>query len=259
MFVMEIDTCAALAALNREFYASFAEDFDRTRAGWPLGFSRILPHLAPAANVLDLGCGNGRLLAFLMAQGWQGRYVGLDSSGRLLAAAQERLDQRGWSAMPADGMAGERSVPQADFIEADLLTPGWTRQIAGFAPDAIACLAVLHHIPGRAHRVRFLAQCAALLSAGAVLVVSTWQFMGSPRLRARVLPWKAAGLDEADLEPGDYLLSWGAGAAGKRYCAYIEREELHALADEAGLTPAAIFVADGHEGDLNLYGVFTSR
>ena len=244
---MKIETCAALAALNRDFYARFAEDFDRTRAGWPLSFSRILPYLAPAANVLDLGCGNGRLLAFLRTQGWQGRYLGLDNSRGLLAAAQERLQAAGGAA------------PTSAFVEADLLSPEWSRAAAGFAPDAIACLAVLHHIPGRAQRVRFLAQCAVLLGAGAVLVLSTWQFMGAPRLRGRVLSWQAVALDENDLEPGDYLLSWGAGAAGKRYCAYIDREELSALADEAGLVPAATFVADGHEGDLNLYGVFTSR
>ena len=244
---MKTETCAALAALNREFYASFAEDFDRTRAGWPLSFSRILPYLAPAANVLDLGCGNGRLLAFLRTQGWQGRYLGLDSSRGLLAAAQERLQvERGDASTTA-------------FVEADLLSPQWCGAAAGFAPDAIACLAVLHHIPGRAQRVRFLAQCAALLGAGAVLVLSTWQFMASVRLRGRVLPWQAVGFDENDLEPGDCLLSWGAGAAGKRYCAAIDCEELGALANEAGLVTSATFVADGHEGDLNLYGVFTSR
>lgn len=237
-----------MAALNREFYAHFAEDFDRTRAGWPLGFNRILPYLAPAANVLDLGCGNGRLLAFLLAQGWRGRYLGLDSSAGLLTAARERLVRVEFA-----------STARPRFVQADLLGPAWAEAVSGFAPEAIACLAVLHHIPGRAQRVRFLAGCAELLAGPAVLILSTWQFMGSARLRARVLPWQVAGFNEDDLEPGDYLLAWGAGAAGRRYCAYIAREELCAMADEAGLVPAAMFVADGHEGDLNLYGVFTSR
>ena len=85
-------TRSALAELNRAFYAKFADDFARTRRGWPPGFERILPHLRPAANVLDVGCGNGRLLAFLIERGWRGRYLGLDSSAGLLAEAEQHAE-----------------------------------------------------------------------------------------------------------------------------------------------------------------------
>jgi SAM-dependent methyltransferase len=84
---MNPDTCAALLELNRRFYTQFAGDFSRTRRSWPPGFSRILPHLLKAANVVDVGCGNGRLLAFLADAGWRGDYCGVDSSEALLAIA----------------------------------------------------------------------------------------------------------------------------------------------------------------------------
>ena len=122
--------------------------------------------------------------------------------------------------------------------------------------DAIALLAVLQHIPGADGRGHTLADCASLLAPGGRLVVSTWQFMSAPRLRARVLPWSTIGLSEADVEPGDYLLSWGEGASGRRYCAFIQRDELCALAESAGLETVETFYADGHEGNLNLYGVY---
>ena len=77
----------ALAQLNQTFYASFANDFAATRQSWPPSFDRILPHFHLAANVLDVGCGNGRLRAFLRARGWRGRYVGIDNSTGLLAEA----------------------------------------------------------------------------------------------------------------------------------------------------------------------------
>jgi tRNA (uracil-5-)-methyltransferase TRM9 len=240
---MDETTRSALAELNRTFYAGFAGDFARTRRGWPLGFERILPHLRSAANVLDVGCGNGRLLSFLAERGWRGRYLGVDSSAGLLAAAEQNLELR-----PAE----------ASFRPADLLSPQWVATPAGFAPDAIACLAVLHHIPGASHRARLVAECAGLLEPGGILIISVWQFLSTPRLRARVLPWSKVGLKDEEVELGDYLLSWGEGAVGHRYCAAIAEETLCELAQQVGLATVDTFYADGHEGNLGLYGVFRS-
>jgi tRNA (uracil-5-)-methyltransferase TRM9 len=233
-------TRSALAELNRTFYAEFADDFARTRRGWPPGFDRILPYLGPAANVLDVGCGNGRLLAFLTERGWRGHYIGVDSSAGLLAVAATYAET-------------------GRFVHADVLDPEWVLQLNGSAYDAIACLAVLHHIPGASHRARLIAECTGLLRPGGSLILSTWQFFNTPRLRERVLPWATAGLRDEDVEPGDYLVTWGARAAGRRYCAAITRETLCTLAAKAGLAPVETFYADGHEGNLNLYGVFIAR
>ena len=166
---MDETTRSALAELNRTFYAGFAGDFARTRRGWPLGFERILPHLRSAANVLDVGCGNGRLLSFLTERGWHGRYLGVDGSAGLLAAAEQNLEAPALTRRPASALL-------------DLLSPHWAAPLAGFAPDAIACLAVLHHIPGAAHRARLVAECADLLEPGGILIISVWQFLSTPRL-----------------------------------------------------------------------------
>jgi tRNA (uracil-5-)-methyltransferase TRM9 len=240
---MDETTRSALAELNRAFYAEFAGDFARTRRGWPLGFERILPHLRPAANVLDVGCGNGRLLAFLTEHGWHGRYLGVDGSAGLLAAAEQNL---------------EVSPTKAGFLQADLLSPHWAATLAGLRPDAIACLAVLHHIPGAAHRARLVAECAGLLTPGGTLIISVWQFLSSPRLRTRILPWSTVGLRNEVVDPEDYLLSWGEGATGHRYCAAIDEGNLCALTTQARLATVETFYADGHEGNLSLYGIFRS-
>jgi tRNA (uracil-5-)-methyltransferase TRM9 len=240
---MDETTRSALAELNRTFYAGFAGDFARTRRGWPQGFERILPHLRAAANVLDVGCGNGRLLSFLTERGWHGRYLGIDASAGLLAAAERNLELR-----PAE----------ASFRAAELLSPHWNTASTGFAPDAIACLAVLHHIPGAAHRARLVAECADLLRPGGTLIISVWQFLSTPRLRARILPWSVVGLSNEEVDPGDFLLSWGEGAIGQRYCAAIAEETLCVLALQAGLATVETFYADGHESNLSLYGVFRS-
>jgi 2-polyprenyl-3-methyl-5-hydroxy-6-metoxy-1,4-benzoquinol methylase len=242
---MNLKTCALLADLNRAFYATFAGDFARTRRGWPPGFDLILSYLAPGANVLDLGCGNGRFLDFLAARGWHGSYLGVDNDPQLLNLANAAA-----SCSPA---------VEAAFLQVDLLDPAWAASLAGRRPDRIVCLAVLHHIPGRGNRERFVAGCAALLPPGGLLILSTWQFLGADRLRARILPWTTIGLSSEDVEPGDYLLAWGEGAMGHRYCASINQADLCALASEVGLARTEAFHADGKEGNLNLYGIFVKR
>ncbi|MGE5603150.1 MAG: class I SAM-dependent methyltransferase [Nitrososphaerales archaeon] len=241
--VMRPHTVAALLALNRQFYARFAGEFSRTRRSWPPGFSQILPYVRSGFNVLDLGCGNARFLVFLDESGWNGRYTGLDSSESLLEDARTTVVQR--SHIPAS------------FVLADLFADDWPGAVERAGPfDAVVTLAVLHHIPGRDHRVAFLAHCARLLPPGAPLVVSTWQFMTSERLKKRLVSWETVGIRAEDVEPGDHLVGWGEGSPGARYCASIDGPQLKAMAAEAGLTTWETFLSDGHEGNLNLYGVF---
>jgi tRNA (uracil-5-)-methyltransferase TRM9 len=239
---MRPQTVAALLALNRHFYARFAGDFSRTRRSWPPGFNRILPYLKSGFNVLDLGCGNGRFLAFLGETGWTGRYMGLDSSEGLLADARE---------------VGTQAGIAASFLLADLFSDDWPAAVAQAGPfDALVSLAVLHHIPGRDHRIAFLERCAELLPPSAPVILSTWQFMTSERLRKRLASWETSGINPEDVETGDYLVGWGEGSPGARYCAYIDEPELKGMAAEAGLTAMETFFSDGHEGNLNVYGVF---
>jgi SAM-dependent methyltransferase len=239
---MDENTCTALAQLNRTFYEDFAEDFAETRQGWLPGFDLILPHILPASNVLDLGCGNGRFLRYLVERGWRGSYMGLDRSAKLLKLAGEAA----------------RVSPhiEARFAQADFLLSDWQVALDLAPSEAIVSLALLHHIPGREQRRKFLSQCRDLATESGLVTLSTWQFVDAPRLRARILPWSAADLSDEQVEPNDYLLAWGQGDAGRRYCAWIDLEEMDRLAGEAGLRPVAHYRSDGREGSLNLYGVF---
>lgn len=242
---MRPDTVAALLALNRQFYDQFGGDFAATRRSHPPGYDRILPYLRGATNVLDLGCGSGRLLAYLAQREWSGRYVGFDGSARLLEEA---------AAVPLAGSAIARELIYGD------LHGEWPEQVRGYGPfDALVSLAVLHHIPGAAHRLVFLRQCASLLPHGRPLILTTWQFMASERLRRRIVPWARVGIPEEDLEPGDTLVGWGEGSPGARYCASIDEAALIDMAAGAGLDAIETFTSDGHEGRLNLYAVFARR
>lgn len=234
---MDDATARALVALNRAFYRQMAAPFADSRAAPSPGFARLLPFLPVAQpTVLDVGCGEGRFGRFLRTHDRLGAYTGVDFSSDLLEAA--------------------RAHDLGACVEVDLLAPGC---LAGFGRfDVVACLATLHHIPGAARRARLLAEMAGCLAPGGRLLVSTWQFLDSPRQRRKLADWGTIGLDPTAVEPGDHLLTWQRGGTALRYVAHIDAAALERLAAAAGLRVVARFRSDGREGDLALYGVLGS-
>ncbi len=231
-----------LLALNKAFYARFGAAFAEKRPRLQPGVARLLPRIPPTARVLDVGCGHGHLLAALRAQGFRGTYLGLDFSPALLAIARQ---------------AAVSPPPEADFrfLQADLTTANWAHGLP--APfDFVLAFAVLHHIPTLALRRRIVLAIRGLLRPGGLFFHSHWQFLRSPRLRARIQPWEAVGLDPADVEPGDYLLDWRHRGQGLRYVHHASEEELHALAAETGFRVVETFRSDGEGGQLGLYHVW---
>ncbi len=86
--------------------------------------------------------------------------------------------------------------------------------------------------------------------------MSNWQFLRSPKLRQRVVPWNTLGITEAEVEQGDYLLSWERGGRrGVRYVHVLDEDEVRRLAGQAGLQILEVFSADGLSGDLAEYVV----
>ncbi|MFN2153536.1 MAG: methyltransferase domain-containing protein, partial [Anaerolineales bacterium] len=142
------------------------------------------------------------------------------------------------------------------FIQADLSTD-WEKQLpqgnSENAHDLIFCFAVLHHIPSQLMRLDILGKIKKLLKPGGHFVHSEWQFLNSERLRARIQPWEQAGLSEADVDPGDYLLDWRRGGFGLRYVHHFSESELCKLAEETGFRVVESFYSDGESGDLGLY------
>ena len=226
-----------LREVNREFYSRFAGDFSAARPAARVNVEPIMPYLADGVKVLDAGCGNGRTAARLDECGYRLRYWGVDESEALLQLA------RG---------ASLHSV-RAEFVRADITAPGWPDLLRAEAPfDLALALAVLHHVPSFALRAQVLRALRTLLRAGGTLVLSDWQFASSERLRGKVVPWSAVGLDARDVEAGDALLNWKRGGEGIRYVHWVSREEVVALAADSGFALSTQFEA---AAGLDLYSV----
>ena len=237
---MDTATAQRLLDLNRQFYQTFALQFSATRRRLQPGVRRVLENLPRAGRILDLGCGNGELARALAHRGQAGQYVGVDFSPGLIDEARRRVDV-------------QSSDFTCQFTQADLSAPDWDAAIPGGPFEAVLALAVLHHLPGRELRIQTLHKVRRMLSAGGKFIHSEWQFLNSPRLRMRIQPWEAIGLDGSLVDPGDYLLDWRHGGSGLRYVHHFSQDELADLAKKTGLHIGDSFLSDGEGGNLGLY------
>jgi len=231
-------TLSRLVDLNRQFYQTFALPFSTTRQRLQPGVKRILEQIGSQNNLLDLGCGNGELARQLAGRVHMGAYTGLDFSPALLAQAS------------ANQPANFR-FQQADFSSTD-----WDASLQIERYDAILAFAILHHLPGMELRLQVLRKVRLLLSATGRFFHSEWQFLNSPRLKARIQPWGTIGLSEDDVDPGDYLLDWRQGGQGLRYVHHFSRSELEELAEAVGFEVLENFLSDGENDRLGLYQVW---
>jgi tRNA (uracil-5-)-methyltransferase TRM9 len=231
-------TLSRLLELNRQFYQTFALPFSATRQRLQPGVMRILGQIKPTDSLLDLGCGNGELARQLARTGHTGSYTGLDFSPALLEQAA----------------AGQ--PPNIHFLQADLSSTEWYISLANIPYDVVLAFAVLHHIPGVELRLETLRKARSLLAPGGRFIHSEWQFLNSPRLKARIQPWDAIGLSEADVDAGDFLLDWRQGGAGLRYVHHFSEAELDGLAEAAGFKVVGSFLSDGKNNRLGLYQVW---
>ena len=240
---MDSHTVSKLIDLNQQFYQTFALQFSQTRKRLQPGVRHILESLPPAADILDLGCGNGELARQLAQRGHQGAYVGLDFSEGLLAEARK--------ATPPGF--------QAVFLQADLAQPEWAKNLPQTSFDILLAFAVFHHLPGNELRRQVLQTARSLLSRQGSLIHSEWQFLNNPRLAARIQPWESIGLTPLQVDPQDYLLDWRQGGFGLRYIHYFEPEELELLAASSGFKILDTFYSDGEGGRLSLYQTWRPR
>ena len=247
----------SLGDLNRQFYEQHASAFVAKRdRPWP-GWKRVLAAATTertALRVLDVGCGNGRLGAFL-DEAWDAplEYVGIDASQPMIDYARKRF---------APGSTPHRVTR---FVCGDLIANAPADVLAetsavGF--DLCCAFGLLHHIPGEARRAALFAAMAEHTQPGGVLAASFWRFDAHERFRLRFreasAPELAPHVDVTQLEVGDHLVAWGDEEA-VRYChaACDEEIESHIEAMRAcGLRLIDDFASEGPEQNLNRYVVF---
>ncbi|MBI2624834.1 MAG: class I SAM-dependent methyltransferase [Candidatus Nealsonbacteria bacterium] len=189
-------------------YNLIAEDFSSKRKEpWPEIKFLFDNYIIPGEKVLDLGCGNGRFSAFVKDK--KADYFGTDASERLIAIAK-------------------RNYPGVSFQAADAFNLPFPSNFF----NKVYIIAVLHHIPSKDKRLRFLDEAKRVLKPGGLLVLAVWEPHGlnESLLLLKYAIFKLLGLSKLDF--GDVFEPWGKKT--NRYYHLFSKKELISLLKEAG-------------------------
>lgn len=155
-----------ILAQNLHSYNAINREFSQTRQRiWP-ALMEIKKYIRPQMKVLDLGCGNGRLLELF--DGLDITYHGIDSSCELIKEAKKKF---------------RFQIPNLKFITANILS----LDISEASYDMIACVAVIHHIPSREFRWQALKNIYAVLKPGGLIFMTNWNMW---QWRSKKSVWK---------------------------------------------------------------------
>lgn len=204
----------------QKMYDEIGTHFSRTRqktygngdsSNWPVT-DKYLKKLKSGQCVLDIGCGNGKLVSGL-PKGVE--YVGTDFSKTLLSEAQ-------------------RLYPHYDFCFGNVVDESHWDNLSKY--DAVFCVAVLHHIPEKEQQIYVLKQVKKHLAKGGFLYLTVWNLWQEKFLQYHID-------DHAEVP---YNKEW------KRFCVTFDVQTLADLMSEAGLDVQEMFYADreGHKANI---------
>ncbi len=142
----------------KDTYNDIGSNFSASRGYiWP-DMRPFLAEVQENTSVLDVGCGNGRLLLGLPANI---DYTGIDFSTVLLQKAVE-------------------NHPLARFIETDITKPDVWKHLPQF--DFIFCIAVIHHLENRRDQLFVLKQIKSHLKPNGKCLITAWN-LWQPKVR----------------------------------------------------------------------------
>lgn len=213
---MNKDTEKKLLETVSKNYEEIAEGFSETR-GKPLWreVSHLVEEIDPDSTVLDVGCGNGRLLRAFKDKKID--YLGVEPSEGLIKEA-------------------EREFPGQRFIKGNILELG---NIPEYNFDYVVSIAVIHHLPGENLRVQALKQLKNKIKPDGTIIVTAWNLWTKPKYRKMI--WKSFFLKlfgKNDMDFGDILFDWRKNKdkfLSQRYYHAFTRGELKKIVKKAGL------------------------
>jgi tRNA (uracil-5-)-methyltransferase TRM9 len=194
---------------TRDDYNLISKDFSRTRAVvWKETKFLFNDYLKDKDKMLDLGCGNGRY--FLMTKDKDVEYIGIDNSSKLIEESR-------------------KNHPFAKFETADALELPFEDNYF----NKVYGIAILHHIPSKELRLKFLNEASRVLKSDGFLIVTTWKFY---RLKEYFLLFKYTilkilGISKLDFK--DIFEPWGDTKI-KRYYHWFSKRELENIVKKAG-------------------------
>ncbi|OGC81937.1 MAG: hypothetical protein A2V81_03620 [Candidatus Abawacabacteria bacterium RBG_16_42_10] len=194
----------------RSVYNTIADHFSKTRSDlWP-ELQEFLPYISDKDHVIDIGCGNGRLLKLLTAKSCT--YLGIDQSEELLKEAT-------------------RLWPTYAFELADMSIYHYGRDRFH---DAFF-IASFHHLASHDEQLKVLKRIHAALKSEGHLFITVWNL------------WQRKYQKYIQKKPyhHSYIPWQKGGEIYKRFYYAFQKKELVALCKEAGFKILESWYSDG--------------
>jgi len=204
-----------LAEKTRDDYDALADAMDVTRHEVWDELADLVPVFKHGDHVLDIGCGNGRMVQALTGA-IPGRrvsirqYIGLDASPELVKRAKLRY-------------------PQADFRVGDALALPFVD--ASF--NHIFMIAVLHQIPGAKERAQALSEAYRVLKPGGTMLITVWRLWQKKYFKLIVQSTVQKLFGQHPMDFGDLLIPWKDKGV-KRYYHAFRPSTMRRILREAG-------------------------
>jgi len=196
---MDQKTAKKIIAETAHAYDKISARFSQTRQhNWDDIKSLVEIHVKPGDNLVDLGCGNGRLISILPELI---HYQGIDISEKLIAEAK-------------------KLHPKHDFKVGNLLALPYPDS----SQDVAIALASLNHIPSDKFRQQAIKEIRRILIPGGIFIMSNWNLL-QDKYRQYI------GQDP-DLDPNDALIPWKdnqGNILAQRYYHQFSLEEIEQL------------------------------
>lgn len=197
-------------------YDEISKEFSDTRSFAGKEFEPFREYLRPGQNIMDLGCGNGRLLQYLEkeASAWHQKtfsYHGVDTSQNLLAEARKKYPHRTFQ-------VGEMTkIPAKDN-----------------SVDVLFCIRAFHHLPNMETRLQALKEIKRVVKPHGIIILTVWNLWQKKYWRQLVKAVVRSIVTLGRYAPNDTFIPWGKGKKPRYYHAFT-LSELQRLSVKSGL------------------------
>jgi len=204
-------TAQELLKMSKEEYDAYALEFSDTRKFFWRELEFLKEYVHRGDCILDVGCGNGRLLDLFDNDGI--KYTGVDFSKELIAIAQKERGSKG-TFLCSDAL----SLPFGDNTF-----------------DVVFSIAVLHHIPSEENRIRFLSEIKRVLKPNGICVLTLWNTLQWKFMKVHIAHFFKKIFGISPLDFGDLIITFGREKR-KRYVHTLRKRGVQKLFKENKLS-----------------------
>ena len=148
-------------------YDSMAEKFSETRKYFWRSLEFIADYVKKGDNVLDFGCGNGRLLDLFIDKNVD--YLGLDISEKLINVAKEKYPEK------ADNF---QKISSSDSLT-----------LPNDSFNTIFSIAVFHHFPSRKYREDVAKELYRVTKKDGHIIITVWNLWQKKYIKNIIDNW----------------------------------------------------------------------